>query len=48
MGTVSNTSGKIKSFKCPICGKNFEDQLMLDAHKKLEHNTEAETPVGVG
>jgi hypothetical protein len=47
MGTVSNISGRGKRFTCNICGKNFEDQLMLDAHKKMEH-IEAEPPSGVG
>lgn len=46
MGMVSNISGR-KSFTCNICGRNFEDQLMLDAHKKMEH-LDAEPPSGVG
>jgi hypothetical protein len=47
MGFVSNTS-KSKNFKCPICGINFEDQLTLDAHKKMDHSFGAEVPAGVG
>jgi hypothetical protein len=31
-----------------VLGKNFEDQLTLDAHKKLEHSSEGESPAGVG
>jgi transcription elongation factor Elf1 len=46
MGMVSNTS-RNKSFTCPICGKNFEDQLTLDAHKKMDHGPEGEEPDGV-
>jgi hypothetical protein len=47
MGTVSNISGR-KSFTCGICGKNFEEQIMLDAHKNMEHSFQAESPSGVG
>lgn len=47
MGTVSNMS-RDKSFICTICGKNFEDQVTLDAHKKMDHSPEAEAPAGVG
>jgi hypothetical protein len=47
MGTVWNPS-RNKSLTCAICGKNFEDQLTLDAHKKLEHSMEGESPAGVG
>jgi len=46
MGTVSNISGR-KSSTCGICGKNFENQLMLDAHKRMEHGFQAEPPSGV-
>jgi len=48
LATVSNSSGKNKSFTCHICGINFLDQLTLDAHKKKEHSLEAEPPAGVG
>jgi hypothetical protein len=48
MGTVSNTSRKSKNFACPVCGINFEDQSTLDAHKKMEHSSQAEAPAGVG
>jgi hypothetical protein len=47
MGTVWNPS-RNKSLTCTICGKNFEDQLTLDAHKKLEHSPDGESPAGVG
>lgn len=46
MATASNTS-RPKGFTCTICGKNFEDQLTLDAHKKMDH-IQAEPPSGVG
>lgn len=36
------------NFPCPVCGKNFEDQLTLDAHKRMEHGSEADSPAGVG
>lgn len=48
MGTVSNILRKNKSFTCHICGKNFPDQLTLDAHQKLDHSTAAEEPARVG
>ncbi len=42
----SHTSHR-RSFTCPACGKNFEDQLTLDAHKKIDHGSEAQPPAGV-
>lgn len=36
LASASNSARK-KSFTCPICGKTFEDQLTLDAHKKMDH-----------
>lgn len=48
VASFSNSKRKIKSFTCPVCGKNFEDQLTLDAHKRMEHSSEAESPAGVG
>ncbi len=47
MASVSNSSGKIKTFACPVCGKNFQNKMTLDAHKKMDHSSEAEAPAGV-
>jgi Zinc finger, C2H2 type len=37
-----------KVFTCPICGKAFDSNQTLEAHKDKDHNIAPESPAGVG
>ena len=37
-----------KNLTCHICGKTFESEETLDAHKKMDHSLTPESPAGVG
>lgn len=43
-----NISNRKKSLTCHICGKTFESEQTLGAHKKMEHSLIPEPPTGVG
>ena len=43
-----NTSNRNKSLTCHICGKTFDSEETLDAHKKMEHSLTPDSPAGVG
>ncbi|HEX9317910.1 MAG TPA: C2H2-type zinc finger protein [Nitrososphaeraceae archaeon] len=37
-----------KAFTCSICGKTFDSNETLEAHKDKDHSIEPEPPSGVG
>jgi hypothetical protein len=48
MSGASNLAGRMKTFTCLICGKNFESNETLQVHKDKEHSITPEPPAGVG
>jgi hypothetical protein len=36
-----------KNWVCNVCGKIFESEHILNAHKHLEHGESSEPPAGV-
>jgi len=48
MSRVSNVSRRTKAFTCSICGKTFDSNQTLEAHKDKDHSISPESPAGVG
>jgi hypothetical protein len=37
-----------RSYRCDICGRNFDSNEELNSHKRIEHGETSKPPAGVG
>jgi uncharacterized C2H2 Zn-finger protein len=48
MSREAQAAGKKKPLVCPDCHMIFLDQVTLNEHKKKDHSSDPEPPIGVG
>jgi hypothetical protein len=48
MSGASNLAGRTKTFTCSICGKSYDSNQTLEAHKDKDNSIAPEPPAGVG
>ncbi|MGA8841993.1 MAG: C2H2-type zinc finger protein [Nitrososphaeraceae archaeon] len=46
--SVRNLAPRNKAFICPVCGKTFEDEETLNAHKERDHSISTKSQASVG
>jgi hypothetical protein len=48
MSGTSEVARRSKILTCPACGKNFDGEEMLNAHRKMDHSGNDDRPAGLG